>query len=411
MTESAEREGGGFAIYYKESLDVEEMEKYNTEGLEAFWIETKLSSQRLLIGCVYRPPNVTTFYDKFQTLLENIWSTRENITTAGDFNSDMLRRNQSEGEKYRGKKLKNILGSFDLKNVIKRPTRVTDTTKTIIDLIIVSDTSKVQSSGVLEYKIADHKFVYAILKLRKKNTGPVIRTVKNYKTCNKELFRQDISNALWWVCSAFEELDDNTWAWDNMYKNVVKEHFSTRKPNIRQKSLPWIDGKIRKEMNKRYKLLKACDGTDKSSHTWLEYKKVKNKVTRMIRKSEAQYWKKQYKEVQEPKDFWKLVNKIKGKKTYATIGLLNDKNGNTVTSDHEKACLMNKFFINIGEELAAKFPSDNTENKMEHIYHVTPTMDHVIIDTNKSKYKIKISQNRRSFSMLKHIKKVKYFLW
>ena len=44
---------------------------------------------------------------------------------------------------------------------------------------------------------------------------------------------------------------------------------------------------------------------------------------------------------------------------------------------------MNKFFINIGEDLAAKFPSDSTENKMEHIYHVTPTIDHILIDTNK----------------------------
>ena len=62
---------------------------------------------------------------------------------------------------------------------------------------------------------------------------------------------------------------------------------------------------------------------------------------------------------------------------------MNDKNGNAVTSDHEKAGLMNKFFINIGEELAAKFPSDNTENKVEHIYHITPTIDHILIDTNK----------------------------
>ena len=56
----------------------------------------------------------------------------------------------------------------------------------------------------------------------------------------------------------------------------------------------------------------------------------------MIHKSEAQYWKKQFKEAQEPTDFWKLVNKIKGKKTNARIGLLNDKNGNAVTSDHER---------------------------------------------------------------------------
>ena len=115
----------------------------------------------------------------------------------------------------------------------------------------------------------------------------------------------------------------------------------------------------------------------------------------MIRKAEAQYWRKQFKEAQESKDFWKLVNKIKEKKTNARIGLLNDKNGNAVTPDHEKAGLMNKFFINIREELAAKFPSDNAENKMEHIYHVTPTMDYIIIDTNKlNKYLRKIKPDK-----------------
>ena len=75
------------------------------------------------------------------------------------------------------------------------------------------------------------------------------------------------------------------------------------KPRSGENLCPGLMVKIRKEMNKRYKLLKACDGTDKISHTWLEYKKVKNKVTRMIRKAEAQYWKKQFKEAQEPKDF------------------------------------------------------------------------------------------------------------
>ena len=82
------------------------MEKYNTEGLEALWIEAKLCSQRLPVGCVYRPPDVTTFYYKFQILLENIWLIDKNIAIVGDFNSDMLPRNQSEGENTLEKRLR-----------------------------------------------------------------------------------------------------------------------------------------------------------------------------------------------------------------------------------------------------------------------------------------------------------------
>ncbi len=70
---------------------------------------------------------------------------------------------------------------------------------TIIDLLIVSDITKLHSSGVPDYKIADHKFVYAVLKFRK-NIRPGIRTVKNYKKFDKERFRQDLSNILWKVC-------------------------------------------------------------------------------------------------------------------------------------------------------------------------------------------------------------------
>ena len=66
---------------------------------------------------------------------------------------------KSEEEKYSGRKLLNVLKTFSYKNIIKKPTRVTASTKTIIDSIIVSDTSKVSNSGEADYSIADHKLV------------------------------------------------------------------------------------------------------------------------------------------------------------------------------------------------------------------------------------------------------------
>ena len=92
-----------------------------------------------------------------------------------------MRYGKSEEEKYLGRKILNVLKTFSYKNIIKKPTRVTAFTKTIIDLIIVSDTSKLSNSGVvyiivliiilyyiIDYSIADHKLVYAVLNLKKK---------------------------------------------------------------------------------------------------------------------------------------------------------------------------------------------------------------------------------------------------
>ena len=85
----AHKAGGGVAIYFKSALDCTRLSKYDDEDIETLWIELLSQSQRLLIGCVYRPPEVSLFFDKFHRILEKVWMTRRNVI-AGDFNSDLL---------------------------------------------------------------------------------------------------------------------------------------------------------------------------------------------------------------------------------------------------------------------------------------------------------------------------------
>ena len=91
-----------------------------------------------------------------------------------------------------------------------------------------------------------------------------------------------------------------------MYEDIESYHIKKRNVRVRSESLPWVDGNIRKLMNQRYKLLRSCDGTDKTSGTWSEYRKVKNKVNKLMKKAEARYWKKQFDESESPQAFGKL---------------------------------------------------------------------------------------------------------
>ena len=143
--------GGGVAVYYKVSLDCISIEKYDDCGIEATWLELKVQSQRLLVGCVYRPPDFRGFYDKFRPILERISMTRKNVIITGDFNSNML------DDSGNGKKLKDILQLAGFKNVVKKPTRVTEHSSTIINLICTNNIQKVNSAGVIDFCIADHK--------------------------------------------------------------------------------------------------------------------------------------------------------------------------------------------------------------------------------------------------------------
>ena len=84
------RTGGGVVIYYKDSLDCISIDKYDNPDIEATWLEVKLRSKRLLVGCIYCPPDFGGFYDIFRPILERISVNRNNVIITGDFNSNML---------------------------------------------------------------------------------------------------------------------------------------------------------------------------------------------------------------------------------------------------------------------------------------------------------------------------------
>ena len=78
------RTGGGVAIYYKDSLDCISIEKYDNSDTEATRLAVKIRSQRLLVGCIYRPPDFGGFNDLFHPILERISVNRKNVIITGE---------------------------------------------------------------------------------------------------------------------------------------------------------------------------------------------------------------------------------------------------------------------------------------------------------------------------------------
>ena len=82
--------------------------------------------------------------------------------------------------------------------------------------------------------------------------------------------------------------------------------------------------------------MKACDGTPSTNNLWADYKSSRNKVSKMLRCAEAQYWKKKFTETKDSKSFWKTVNEATGKSKSKQIGLLRDADNKEITNDYEK---------------------------------------------------------------------------
>ena len=65
-----------------------------------------------------------------------------------------------------------------------------------------------------------------------------------------------MNNVPWHIISTFNDVDDTTWAWQQLYNEVINSYIKTRKVKVRTNTVPLVDSKIRKQMNLRYKLWK-----------------------------------------------------------------------------------------------------------------------------------------------------------
>ena len=164
----------------------------------------------------------------------------------------------------------------------------------MIDHILVTDKRKVVTHGVFDPCISDHSLVYIVLSFKRERKPPIYITVKNYKDVDIKTLQSDFQQTPWWVTSVFDDIDDTTSVWNDMYQAVIKEHINTRKVKVRSNSLPWMNSNLRKIMNKRYKLLIAAQKTGKVSKEWKEYKTARNKCTLELRKAKDRYWKENF---------------------------------------------------------------------------------------------------------------------
>lgn len=146
--------------------------------------------------------------------------------------------------------------------------------------------------------ISDHHLVYAVVNLRRQKSSPVIKKVTDFKNLNCDKLRHELSTAPWSVCEIHDDVDDVAWAWEYLYKDVMTDHLKTRKVKVRTNGLKWMNGNIRKVMNRRYALLRRAQSNSGDPETWKLYRQQRNHVTKIMREAKAEYCNDKFKNAQ-----------------------------------------------------------------------------------------------------------------
>ena len=96
-------------------------------------------------------------------------------------------------------KLIDMMRLFNFKNVIEKPTRVTNHSRTLLDPIIVSDTINYVFSDVFKLpdNISDHDASVVILQCSKNISRSFKREIWQYQKINYEKFEEKLNEINW----------------------------------------------------------------------------------------------------------------------------------------------------------------------------------------------------------------------
>nr|CAI5829862.1 unnamed protein product [Callosobruchus analis] len=183
-----ETRGGGVCIYVKETYATHVIDGLD-DAIEQIWVEIKINKQNLAIGTVYRSPaeDVTTFLSIFEDTLSSVHMAVDKLVCTADFNINMFNINNRQVDQ-----MNTIMSTFDLKQIIDEPTRITFSTSTLIDLIMVNSDSEIVDTGTFDTNLSDHFITYLQIQIDASPTEPKLVTMRNIKNFNYEQFEHDL---------------------------------------------------------------------------------------------------------------------------------------------------------------------------------------------------------------------------
>ena len=255
--------GGGVGLLFDSSLNLNikarpDLACGDSNVMESMFVQLpQKNSKDIIIGVIYRPPNtdVNLFLSALAVILEVINSENRSCYLAGDFNIDLLNCKQPHGQSFLDQ-----LFSFGFYPRIDRPTRITDTSATLIDNIFTNVHNSELTSGVWIADVSDHLPVYVIMPClnRRVSREPKYVYKRIYSEDKMIQFRDALCGIDWSDIRATIGVNNMYDKFNSLLNNQINIYFPAIKIKINEKSenKPWITRTILNSINKKNTMYK-----------------------------------------------------------------------------------------------------------------------------------------------------------
>ena len=326
--------------YIKDGIVFKEKPDLQCIDVEALWIELSLPfSKPILLGTVYRPPDMKAAYiENLDLLFENTTSLYDDIVIVGDFNLDISKHLNSN-------KIKKLSNHSNLKQLINDYTRITENTKSKLDLAFVSKPDKVSSSGVHSLGLSDHSLIYLIRKNKKVKVPPKFIKTRSFKKLNDHDFVETIKQTNWNNVLDKLNVNDAYYTFQSLFDNACDQHCPIKEKRIKGSFPEWINGdyiKLCKDRDYYFSRAHKFNNDD----DWKMARHLRNKANKLNRSLKKNYCTKAINDnVNNSKMLWNTIKKLIPKNN-SSVSSVRTQAGFT-TSNKETADQFNSYFTSI----------------------------------------------------------------
>ena len=325
-----------------------------TLSCEQCYIEIKNNTEKVIIGTMYRPPstNISEFINIFNTQIDKINKKGYECIIGLDHNLDLLKQSvHSKTQEF----LECIL-DHNLLPTITKPTRISKTSATLIDNILIS--KKLQpnyESLIIVDDLSDH--LPCLVKLKNfKPTGiknSILKRVINNKVVKK--INDDLSKINWNIKMKDKPASDSFHAFHSELLISLDKHAPEKLIRVKEKGVknPWMSKGLKNSVIKSKKLYERAL-IDPA--VWPKYKEFMTILRKCKRKLKLNYYQNKCNEFRKNgKKMWTLINKINGRindKTciidYLKVNNIKYLSGKDISNQ------FGKYFSSVGKEFALK---------------------------------------------------------
>ena len=179
----------------------------------------------------------------------------------------------------------------NLTQVTEDYTKVTDKSASLLDVIMMSSSSLIESTGVLGTCISDYLPVYAIVKLKVPKPQRSFKTIRSFKRYNPMEFKSDLyreHNTLDLILQP-TDVNDKVSVFDKLLKSTLKKHAPLVTVKIKNRPCSFVTNEIKNVMRCRNHLHQIFLNTRRQAD-WIAFVTARNQVKAALRHAEKDYY-------------------------------------------------------------------------------------------------------------------------